>query len=508
MRLARYRKSFLSVLLALALVLAGGTESGAITTATWDNGANASNQDKWGTSTQQKKNWSGNKAPSKAKDVAIFGGAGNSGIELVKDVKVGELRFDSTLGYSLTGSKKITFDGDAAAALNVTAANTGSHELGVNLTLNDHLTIDHQGSGTLTLSGAISGSKNITLVGTGTTVFASAGNSFTGSVSLLGGSLALGADNVLPDAISLSVTGGSLLLADYNDTINGLTLSGTGLITGSGTLHVSSFTYTGGISEVDVDVDFSNPTDAFVMDNSSADVLTIGKKLKHHGKTHIKKGKLKLKDANALPNSSFIEVDLGAVLDVSEAGFTLASGQTLGGSGTILGDLIVASGATLAPGSSPGTLSTGDQTWEGGGTLNIELDNATGVAGTNWDLLDISGLLSITATSGDPFQIALNTLLEGTNTPGDMSNFDASSTYIWTIVTTTGGITGFSQDAFSIDDSGFTNSLVGDFSIPAFSLLVRDNDLLLYYTPEPGTAVLLTMGLGSLGLRRRRTPVT
>ncbi|MFP6564007.1 MAG: PEP-CTERM sorting domain-containing protein, partial [Myxococcota bacterium] len=207
-------------------------------------------------------------------------------------------------------------------------------------------------------------------------------------------------------------------------------------------------------------------------------------------------------------NSDFIVIDSGAELDVSESGLTLASGQMLGGSGRVIGDLTVASGSTLAPGNSPGTLSTGSQTWESGGALNIELDNATGVAGTNWDLLDISGVLSITATSGDPFQIALSTLLEGTNTPGDMSNFDASSTYIWTIATTTGGITGFSQDAFSIDDSGFTNSLVGDFSIPAFSLRVLENDLLLYYTPEPGTAVLLTMGLGSLGLRRRRTPVT
>ena len=507
-RLVRYCKSLRLVLLALALVLAGAAESGALTTATWDNGAsNVNDQDRWGTGSKEKKNWSGNKAPSKAKDVAIFDGAGNSGIELIKDVKIGELRFDSPLGYSLTGSKKITFDGDNAAALNITAADTGSHELAVNLTLNDHLTIDHLGGGTLTLSGAISGSKSITLQGTGTTVFGSTGNSFTGNVSVVGGSLALDADDVLPDTISVSVSGGSLILGDHSDTIDGLTLA-SGTIAGSGTLYVSSFNYTGGISEVDVDVDFSSPTDAFEMDNSATDVLTIGKKLKHHGKTHIKKGKLKLKGANALPNSSFIQIESGAELDVSESGLTLASGQMIGGSGTITGDLIVASGAILAPGDSPGTLSTGDQTWEGGGILNIELDNATGVAGTNWDLLDITGLLSITATSGDPFQIALSTLLEGTNTPGDMSNFDASNTYTWTIATTTGGITGFSQDAFSIDASGFTNSLVGDFSIPAFTVGVLGNDLLLYYTPEPGTAVLLTMGLGSLGLRRRRTSVT
>jgi fibronectin-binding autotransporter adhesin len=86
---------------------------------------------------------------------------------------------------------------------------------------------------------------------------------------------------------------------------------------------------------------------------------------------------------------------------------TVASGATLGGIGT-LGALTVQDNGTLAPGTSPGTLSSGTLTLADLSNLNFEinpLDFTTG-GGIN-DLvsvtgnLSLDGILNLTSTSGD-----------------------------------------------------------------------------------------------------------
>ena len=64
----------------------------AATIAIWDK--DPSSNHTW----DKKQNWSGNKKPSKTDDVAIFTGAGISGIQFTKAAKVGEVRYDSSLG--------------------------------------------------------------------------------------------------------------------------------------------------------------------------------------------------------------------------------------------------------------------------------------------------------------------------------------------------------------------------------------------------------------------------
>ena len=60
------------------------------------------------------------------------------------------------------------------------------------------------------------------------------------------------------------------------------------------------------------------------------------------------------------------------------------TGGTLGGDGIITGAVVVGAGGTIAPGNSPGILTTGAMTWEDGGAYEWELNNADGVAGTNF----------------------------------------------------------------------------------------------------------------------------
>jgi hypothetical protein len=336
----------------------------------------------------------------------------------------------------------------------------------------------------------------------------SGANSYDGTTTVNGGTLSLGADNVFADSSSLVIDGGTFDIGTYSDTLGSVTLQ-SGNLSGTGSLVVDSLVFGPGISDIDVEVTFATPgTTDLTLDSATTDVVTVRKRVKHHGRTKVKQGRLKLMGQGSVADSSTIEISAGAVLDVSETdsgGITLASGQVLSGSGTVIGDLIVASGSQLSPGNSPGILMTGNQTWEGGGSLLLEMDDGEAGAGVGWDLLDITGTLSITATLLDQFEIDLTSLLEGTNTSGDASNFPPlpeGSAGSWVIVQTTLGITGFSADAFNIDTSAFTNVYAPLF----FSLAQVGNNLVLTYIPEPGTGVLLAFGLVMLGLHRKRAP--
>jgi len=490
-----------SVALGLGLVLNAPAFAD---TATWDNGAPGGNKNKWATNGQRPNNWDTNQTPQNPDDIAIFAGAGNSAISLLQNLSVGEVRFDSSsVGYNISGSSTLTLDvTSGTAGISLLSGNTASHELGMDLSLADDLVIDHQGAGVLTLSGAIGGASSIDLQGVGSTILQSTSNSYSGTTSILGGILGLGADNVLPDASDVVIDGGTLDVGTHSDTIGALSLH-SGNLTGTGSLAVTSLSLNGGSSDIDVSISVTTPSSGMTLDTSPTDVVTIRKPVTFGGATRIGKGKLELRGNGAIRNSPRLEVSSGAFLDAANTasgGITLESGQVLAGTGTVLGSVTVASGSQVAPGNSPGILTTGDQIWEGGGTLLLEMDDAAGTAGFGWDLLDVVGTLSITATALDPFQIDLASLLQGTDTPGDASNFPGPGS--WVIVQTTGGISGFSADAFDLDTSAFSNAHTPSL----FSLATAGNNLVLSYAvvPEPGSGILLT--LATLALCARRAP--
>jgi autotransporter-associated beta strand protein len=96
------------------------------------------------------------------------------------------------------------------------------------------------------------------------------------------------------------------------------------------------------------------------------------------GPTIINNGKLELNAANALSNSTPINIGVGTTLDVTGAsGFTLGAGgrpQTIMGNGTVNGNLTVLAGSTVAPGASVGTLTVNGNVILGG-TLALELNS-------------------------------------------------------------------------------------------------------------------------------------
>jgi autotransporter-associated beta strand protein len=80
---------------------------------------------------------------------------------------------------------------------------------------------------------------------------------------------------------------------------------------------------------------------------------------------------------------------------LTNSAVTVNSGGTLGGSGNISGAMMVNSGGTLAPGNSPGLLTVGSLTLDADSLLNFELGDPAGVAGTDSDLVAVTGNLTL-----------------------------------------------------------------------------------------------------------------
>ena len=183
------------------------------------------------------------------------------------------------------------------------------------------------------------------------------------------------------------------------------------------------------------------------------------------------------------------------------------AGGVVEGSGIFEGAVTIGDGSVVSPGNSPGTTTWGSGVLEGGGGLLWEINDAEGIAGSNWDLINVDGTLGITATAGNPFLIDMDSLLSD-DTPGLLANFDNMQSYTWTFLTAGGGITGFAADAFVLDYSGFYNDLGGE----SFWLSQVGNSLNLNFgsgtvIPEPSTFVV--WGIGAITvlifrLRRRK----
>ena len=103
---------------------------------------------------------------------------------------------------------------------------SGNLDLGSNA-----ITIGGNGAST-TYSGVISGTGSVTKTGTGTLRLTGT-NAYTGGTTIVAGTLALGANNVLPDTGTVTVSGGTLDLAGYADSVGAVTLAGGTILGGA-----------------------------------------------------------------------------------------------------------------------------------------------------------------------------------------------------------------------------------------------------------------------------------
>jgi autotransporter-associated beta strand protein/predicted outer membrane repeat protein len=116
--------------------------------------------------------------------------------------------------------------------------------------------------------------------------------------------------------------------------------------------------------------------------SNAAAVLKLAGVNTYTGPTIIGAGTLALTNAGLITGSTSIQVNSGAILDVSKtvSGLTLASGQTLTGSGVVDGNVTNAASSTIAPGgpSTAGTLTVTNAVTLGGSANILMVLNSGG----------------------------------------------------------------------------------------------------------------------------------
>ncbi len=444
----------------------------------------------------------------------------------------------SSFSSSISGGVAINSGGIFKAGAAFTSSGSGSITLGGADSAFDTNGFD------VTFGNSISGTGTLNKTGTGTLTLSN--SSHSGGTTLAGGTIALGGSGALGSSGTLSFSGGTLKFTASNTTdysarfstaagqayafdTNGqnvtlgtgltssggtLTKSGTGTLTltgantYSGTTTVSAGTLrigNGGTSGSLASNITNNATVAF----NRSDALTYSGIISGSGAvTKSGAGTLTLSGTNTYSGATTLSAGtLKLSGSAANSAFTVAGG-ILSGSGT-LGALTVDNGGTIAPGNSPGTLHAGATTFASGGSYLWEINNVNGTAGADpgWDLLAVTGGLTISATNADPFTIDVTSLTSG-NAAGLATGFSTNASYSFTLVSTTSGISGFSTDKFTLDTSGFANAFDGTW---ALALANGGNDLALTYTgasavPEPSTYALFAgfAALGGAFVRRRR----
>jgi autotransporter-associated beta strand protein len=224
--------------------------------------------------------------------------------------------------------------------------------------------------------------------------------------------------------------------------------------------------------------------------------LTLTANQTYTGDTLLTSGMLALSGNGGLGGSSNLIIAATGTLDVTARTggiLPLTPGQKLMGRGTVLGALSVNNLATLAPGESVGTLTTGAETWSGGGTYEWEITHAT--SPNSSDRVTVNGAINITATSVSRFTVKL------ISPAGPLPGFNSASNHTWIIAPTTGGVLNFDPAKFIVDASGLGVNAAGG----TFAVAIQGNDVVVTFapyalplTPPAFTGIGLSNGLISL----------
>ena len=321
----------------------------------------------------------------------------------------------------------------------------------------------------------------------------------------------------------LGGTNAAILTGADNDTINtGGTIDGSSngraiaMGAGNNTLNITGGTITGSIDGG------TGGTNALTINPGAGNAFSYSGAITNFNTTAVQGGRFNL--GGSINSTSAISISSGGTFNYTGSGalansITVNGGEFKSNGGNFTGTLTLASGTVsgtnlsgvalnigagvmLSPGNSPGTMSTGSETWAGGGSYLWEINRLAADGGTQgadpgWDFADITGTLSITASAGNKFHINVDSL-------GLLTSWNNSQSYTFHLATASGGITGFDASDFLIDTSAFAD--LHSLGSGSFYVAQNGNSLELDFTPvpEPATVGIGIALIGVAFIRRRR----
>ncbi|HEY5346184.1 MAG TPA: autotransporter-associated beta strand repeat-containing protein, partial [Verrucomicrobiae bacterium] len=307
------------------------------------------------------------------------------------------------------------------AADNTSATWSGPITFNANATAGGHFA-GPTTSGLLTIAGPVnSGATNILIIRAGNLRF-SGGGSY-GEIQPRANTTSLGANNGIAVNAVMDIGGnGSTMvptafdLNGFNQTLAGLknsvTAANAAWVTNSAatpntlTLNLGATNFSFGGSLVGK---IALTLNSGVQTLAKSGTTALNGLYTYSGNTTVAGGTLALASGISLPNTPVVTIASGATLDASASGLTLGLAQTLGGAGTVLGNLTV--NGTLMPGSGGMEVlsCSNNVTLNAGCTNYLELNKS---AGTN-DQLRVAGSL---AYGGQLLVTNLNGSLSGGDT--------------------------------------------------------------------------------------------
>jgi fibronectin-binding autotransporter adhesin len=338
--------------------------------------------------------------------------------------------------------------------------------------------------GAMTVPGVISGVGSLNKNTTGTLTLSGA-NTYAGATNITGGTLTMGAANVLPSTTAVNVSGGTLNLAGFSQTIGSL----------AGTSNVTL----GSNAVLTVGTNNTSTVHSGVISGTTSSLVKVGT------------GKQTLAGANTYAAGTTVSGGILAVNNTTGSGtgtgaVIVANGATLQGTGTIGGPVTAQPGATLKGGDvGIGTLTVNanlvaEASASAATRLIVEADSS------NTSLIAVTGgsnrvnFVSPSGSQAYTIELVIPTLSFGT-------------TYTRTIMTSEGGF--LSNDLGPLPD-GTTFTPNSDYVVVspnfiAFSdlnLQITNGGTFLVLTftpvPEPGTVLGLTAGVLGLGFAIRQ----